>query len=51
MKTFLQGCCLLWIVGLSACAKSIDLNAPCPDYGRYCSQAPVNAWDNDEKNQ
>lgn len=43
--------CLLLILGLGACAKPIDLDAPCPDYGRYCPQAPVNAWDNDEKIQ
>jgi hypothetical protein len=48
MKLFLKSCCLFWILGLGACAKPIDLDAPCPDYGRYCPQAPVNAWDNEE---
>ena len=51
MKNFLKWCGLLLILGLGGCAKPIDLDAPCPDYGRYCPQAPVNAWDNDEKIQ
>ncbi|MBA2648292.1 MAG: hypothetical protein H0U75_01625 [Legionella sp.] len=48
MKKFLKCCCVLLILGLGACAKTIDLDAPCPDYGRYCSQIPANACDNDE---
>lgn len=42
--------CLLLILGLVACSKPVDLDAPCPDYGRYCPQTPVNAWDNAEEN-
>jgi hypothetical protein len=51
MKILLRCGCLLWILGLGACTKPIDLDAPCPDYGRYCSQSPINVWDNDQINQ
>jgi hypothetical protein len=47
LDVFKWGCVLLCL-GLGACSKSIDLDAPCPDYGRYCRQTPINAWDNDE---
>lgn len=27
---------------LASCAKPHDLDAPCPDFGRYCPQTPIN---------
>ncbi|MBA2649914.1 MAG: hypothetical protein H0U75_10055 [Legionella sp.] len=48
MNKFLMCCCVVWILALAGCAKTQDLDAPCPDYGRYCSQIPANAWGNDE---
>lgn len=30
------------VLGLSACTKPPDLDAPCRDFGRYCSQQPIN---------
>jgi hypothetical protein len=33
---------LLLLLGLNACGKTADLDAPCPDYGRFCAQSPVN---------
>ncbi|WP_272946888.1 T4SS-associated protein LvhB7 [Legionella erythra] len=27
---------------LSACSKPPDLTTPCPDYGRFCPQTPIN---------
>lgn len=27
---------------LSSCSKPIDLDTPCPDYGKQCSQASIN---------
>lgn len=38
---------LMALMSLGACSKAPDLDAPCPDYGRYCHQVPINAWDND----
>lgn len=31
------------LLGVSACSTTQDLGAPCPEYGRYCVQTPVNA--------
>lgn len=33
---------LALVIGLSACTKLPDLDAPCRDFGRYCSQLPIN---------
>lgn len=33
---------LLLSVMLGACAQAHDLDAPCPDFGRFCAQKPVN---------
>ena len=33
-------CCLL--LGLNACTKPPDLDAPCKAFGKYCAQAPIN---------
>jgi hypothetical protein len=27
---------------LTSCTKAQDLDAPCPDFGRYCPQTPIN---------
>lgn len=27
---------------LSSCSKPLDLDTPCPDYGKQCSQASIN---------
>jgi len=51
MKRLIKITSLLSILLLSACSKPIDLDAPCPNYGKYCPQMPINAWDNDEKQQ
>lgn len=33
-----------FVAGLSACTNTHkDLKAPCPEFGRYCTQTPVNA--------
>jgi len=29
---------------LSGCAQK-ELTAPCPDFGRSCTQSPINSWD------
>lgn len=35
---------VMFIIFLSSCNHlSPDLNAPCPDYGRYCPQIILNA--------
>jgi hypothetical protein len=44
-------CYLLLCLGLGACSKPLDLDTPCPDYGRYCTQTPINVWDNKETSQ
>jgi hypothetical protein len=32
------------IAGLSSCSSAHkDLRAPCPDFGRYCAQTPINS--------
>jgi type IV secretion system protein VirB7 len=33
---------LLVSVLLAGCNHPPDLDSPCPDYGKYCSQTPVN---------
>jgi hypothetical protein len=33
--------CLISFV-LLGCSKAPDLTAPCPDYGKHCSQIPIN---------
>lgn len=43
MKETMQLTVLLVITVLGACSKSHELRAPCPDYGRYCAQTPINA--------
>lgn len=43
MKKTIQLTVLLVIAGLGACNKNHELKAPCPDYGRYCPQSPINA--------
>lgn len=48
MHLFLKYTLSLLFLGLGACSKPVDLDAPCPEYGRYCSQAPINAWNNKE---
>ncbi|HDS3856746.1 TPA: hypothetical protein QH041_003114 [Legionella pneumophila] len=42
---------ILLLAGLGACSRPVDLETPCPDYGRYCTQTPINAWDNDHQEQ
>lgn len=32
------------VLQLTGCAHS-ELEAPCPDYGRYCKRSPINSWD------
>ncbi|WP_269471721.1 T4SS-associated protein LvhB7 [Legionella spiritensis] len=39
MRTFLSLCLLLT---LTSCSRPPDLNTPCPDYGRFCPQQPIN---------
>lgn len=29
-------------IALASCARPHDLDTPCPDYGRQCSQALIN---------
>lgn len=33
---------LLYLSLLSGCAKPPDLEAPCREFGKYCSQQPIN---------
>ena len=36
---------VLWLcllLGLNACSKPPDLDAPCKEFGKYCSQEPIN---------
>lgn len=36
-------CLLVLVASITACShKTIDVDAPCPDYGRYCPQTPIN---------
>ena len=51
MKTMSGLLGLMVLMGLSACSKTPELDAPCPDYGRYCHQVPINAWDNESLEQ
>ena len=41
---------LVGLIALTACAKVHDLDAPCREFGRYCSQQPINV-EPLEKNQ
>lgn len=34
---------ILILVGLSGCSAHRELKAPCPDFGRYCAQTPINS--------
>ncbi|MGC1183148.1 T4SS-associated protein LvhB7 [Legionella sp.] len=43
MKKTMQITVLLVITGLGACSKNSELRAPCPDFGRYCAQTPINS--------
>lgn len=47
MKTIMSLFGLIALMGLSACSKAPDLDAPCPNFGRTCYQVPINAWDNE----
>ena len=47
MKKIIGLFSIVALIGLSACSKVPDLDTPCPDYGRYCPQTPINAWDNE----
>ena len=29
---------------LSGCMSQQPIGAPCPNFGRHCSQQPVNSW-------
>ena len=44
MKKHLQRITALMLMfSLSACSSAYkDLTAPCPNYGRHCSQIPIN---------
>ena len=33
---------IVLVIGLSACTKPPDLDAPCREFGRYCPQQPIN---------
>jgi hypothetical protein len=37
---------MLLLFCLSACSSTHkDLTAPCPNFGKSCSQTPINSWD------
>ena len=33
---------LLFLILLSGCSKPPDLEAPCHEFGKHCSQQPIN---------
>ena len=33
--------------GITGCASN-NLNAPCPDYGAYCTKTPLNGWNTND---
>ncbi len=35
---------LMVVLSLGACAQT-NINSPCPNFGKYCPQTPVNVWD------
>jgi len=39
---------LVLAISLSACSKPPDLDAPCRDFGRHCSQQAINVAPLDE---
>ncbi|WP_155522667.1 T4SS-associated protein LvhB7 [Legionella saoudiensis] len=44
MKKIMQITVLFVIASLAvACSKTHELRAPCPDFGRYCAQTPINS--------
>jgi hypothetical protein len=36
------GLIILLLINATSCSKAPALEAPCHDFGRYCSQQPIN---------
>lgn len=34
---------MLGALSLAACSQT-NLNSPCPNFGRFCAQTPINVW-------
>lgn len=42
LKFLVYALFLLTLSTLTGCSSSADLKSPCPYYGRFCTQKPIN---------